>query len=122
MWDCDHNDLPGNLSSYFKRTNLVHNYETRGKVNTLSYGIKSFKCQGVMTLNELQDKYFFSHFSFSKKMKNLGFRTDDNFAIIGTGPCVLSDLCQRGEMCMQGSTLAVQLLCIPSFSHSRSFH
>ena len=54
MWDYDNNDLPGHLSKYFKRTNLVHNYETRGagkgnlfysKVNTLSYGIKSFKFQ-----------------------------------------------------------------------------
>ena len=65
MWDYDNNDLPQHLSKYFKRINLVHNYETRGagrgnlfhsKVNTLSYGIKSFKFQGVKTLNELQDK------------------------------------------------------------------
>ena len=65
MWDCDNNDLPEHLSKYFTSTNLVHNYETRGagkgnrfysKVNTLSYGIKSFIFQGVKTLNELQDK------------------------------------------------------------------
>ena len=58
MWDYDNNDLPEHLSKYFKRTNLVHNYATRGagkgnlfysKVNTLSYGIKSFKFQGVKT-------------------------------------------------------------------------
>ena len=30
MWDYDNNDLPEHLSKYFKRTNLVHNYETRG--------------------------------------------------------------------------------------------
>ena len=30
MWDYDNNDLPEHPSKYFKRTNLVHNYETRG--------------------------------------------------------------------------------------------
>ena len=31
------------------------------KVNTLSYGIKSFIFQGVKTLNELQDKEFYKY-------------------------------------------------------------
>ena len=70
MWDYDNNDLPEHLIKYFIRTNLVHNYESRGagkgnlfysKVNTLSYGIKSFKFQGVKTLNELQDKEFYKN-------------------------------------------------------------
>ena len=70
MWDYDNNDLPEHLSKYFERTNLVHDYETRGagkgnhfysKVNTLPYGIKSFKFQGVKTLNELQDKEFYKN-------------------------------------------------------------
>ena len=70
LWDYDNNNLPEHLSKYFERTNLVHNYETRGagkgnlfysKVNTLSYGIKSFKFQGVKTLNEPQDKEFYEN-------------------------------------------------------------
>ena len=72
MWNYDNNDLPEHLSKYFQRTNLDHNYETRGagkgnlfysKVYTLSYGIKSFKFQGVKTLNELevQDKEFYKN-------------------------------------------------------------
>ena len=49
MWDYGSNDLSEHLGNYFKRSNLVHNYEIRGaakgnlfysKVNTLSYGIK----------------------------------------------------------------------------------
>ena len=68
MWDYDNNDLPDQLSNYIKRTNLVHNYETCGaakgnlfysKVNTLSYGIKSFKFQAVKSLNELQVQGYF---------------------------------------------------------------
>ena len=30
MWDYDNNDLSEHLNKYFKRTNLVHNYETSG--------------------------------------------------------------------------------------------
>ena len=36
MWDYDNNDLPEHLSKYFERTNLVHNYETRGAGSFLS--------------------------------------------------------------------------------------
>ena len=30
MWDYDKNNLPEHLGNYFKRTNLVHNYEIPG--------------------------------------------------------------------------------------------
>ena len=83
MWDYDHNLLPENLSHYFKRSNLVHNYETRGaskgnlffsKVNTASFGIKSFKYQGVKTLNHLLNEKLYqnskSKASFLKKLKS----------------------------------------------------
>ena len=62
MWDYDHNLLPEHLRQSFKRSNLIHNYQTRSaeqgslfytKVNTTSFGIKSFKYQGVKILNEL---------------------------------------------------------------------
>ena len=63
MWDYDHNTLPPSLKSYFKRANLVHSYSTQAaskgrlhytKVNTVKYGIKSFKYQGLKVLNDLK--------------------------------------------------------------------
>ena len=62
MWDYDHASLPEHLTHCFKRSNLIHNYETRSavkgslflsKVNTKSFGIKSFKYQGVKVMNLL---------------------------------------------------------------------
>ena len=64
MWDYDHNTLPASLNALFKKSNLVHNYSTRGaskgklhysKVNTNKHGIKSFKYQGIKILNDLKD-------------------------------------------------------------------
>ena len=64
MWDYDHGTLPESLIKDFKRANLVHNYSTRsaskgslfyGKVNTIKYGIQSFKYQGVKILNDLKN-------------------------------------------------------------------
>ena len=64
MWDYDHNVLPTSLTNYFKRANLIHNYKTRAasigklyysKVNTIKYGIKSFKYQGIGILNNLKN-------------------------------------------------------------------
>ena len=82
MWDYDHKELPEHLSLYFERTNLVHNYETQSaslgnvflsKVKTLSYGIKSFKYQGVKTLNNLHSTELYqnskSKSSFIKNLK-----------------------------------------------------
>ena len=63
MWEYDHNTLPSSLRDLFKRTNLVHNYSTRGsnkgnlfheKVNTTKYGINSFKYQGIKIINNLK--------------------------------------------------------------------
>ena len=62
MWDYDHNLLPYNFKDFFRRSNLVHGYKTRSavkgslvysKVNTTSFGIRSFKYQGVKILNDL---------------------------------------------------------------------
>ena len=64
MWDYDHDTLPESLKAHFKRANLVHNYSTRsaskgslfyGKVNTIKYGIQSFKYQGIKVLNGLKN-------------------------------------------------------------------
>ena len=63
MWDYDHNILPSSLTECFTRSSRVHNYFTRGalrgnlhhkKVNTLKFGIKSFKYQGIQILNNLK--------------------------------------------------------------------
>ena len=63
MWDYDHDTLPPSLKAYFKRANLIHNYNTRAaskgslyyaKMNTTKYGIKSFKYQGIKVLNDLK--------------------------------------------------------------------
>ena len=64
MWDYDHDSLPISLKMHFKKTNVVHNYSTRAaskgnlylnKVNTVKYGIKSFRYQGVKVLNDLKN-------------------------------------------------------------------
>ena len=69
MWDYDHNTIPIHLKSFFLRSNVVHNYGTRGaargnlyytKVNTTSYGLKSFKIQGVKILNELLNREMYN--------------------------------------------------------------
>lgn len=63
MWDFDHNVLPSSLAECFTRSSRVHSYCTRGasrgslyhkRVNTLKYGIKSFKYQGAKILNNLK--------------------------------------------------------------------
>ena len=62
MWDYDHNRLPSSLSKYFKRSNIIHNYKTRSatkgnlynsKFNTVKFGFKSFKHQGILILNKV---------------------------------------------------------------------
>ena len=56
MWDYDHNVLPSSLTQCFTRSSRIHNYKTRGalrgnlfhtKVNTIKYGIKAFRYQGI---------------------------------------------------------------------------
>ena len=80
MWDYDHNLLPEHLRQRFTRSNLVHSYKTRSaaqgslfytKVNSTSFGIKSFKYQGVKTLNELLSKNYY----IAAKNKKLFIRT-----------------------------------------------
>ena len=81
MWDYDHNVLPTSLSSYFKKANLIHNYKTRSatrgklyhsKVNTVKYGMKSFKHQGVNILNNLKNLDLYNNtYSKSKFLKDL---------------------------------------------------
>ena len=70
MWDYDHDTLPESLKTHFKRANLVHNYCTRsaskgslfhGKVNTIKYGIQSFKYQGIKVLNGLKNMPFYQN-------------------------------------------------------------
>ena len=71
MWDYDHNTLPPSLKSYFKRANLVHNYSTQAaskeslhytKVNTVKYGIKWFKYQGLKVLNVFKKNEYLPEF------------------------------------------------------------
>ena len=69
------NLLPPSLSSYFVKTNQIHNHTTRqassGKCHikntkTTQYGIKSFQVQGALVLNKLKDLDIFSN-ALSKK-------------------------------------------------------
>ena len=82
MWDLDHDTLPPTLSSYFKKCNLVHQYNTRQvgndklyikKTNTQRYGLKSFQVQGSLVLNKLKEEDLYnnsiSKVSFLKKLK-----------------------------------------------------
>ena len=81
MWDYDHDTLPPSLKAYFKRANLIHNYSTRAaskgslyyaKVNTIKYGIKSFKYQGIKVLNDLKKMSIYQNTgSKSKFLKEL---------------------------------------------------
>ena len=83
MWDLDHDILPPTLSSYFKKRNLIHQYNTRTagdgkfhikKTNTKRYGHNSFQVQGSLILNNLKDldiyKNACSKKSFLNKLKN----------------------------------------------------
>ena len=83
MWDYDHDSLPISLKMHFKKTNVVHNYSTRAaskgnlylnKVNTVKYGIKSFRYQGVKVLNDLKNMSIYKNIVkksiFLKKLKN----------------------------------------------------
>ena len=83
MWEYDHDTLPLSLKSYFKRANLVHNYSTRAaskgslhycRVNTSTYGMKSFKYQGIKILNDLKNMSIYqnsrSKASFLKDLKS----------------------------------------------------
>ena len=76
MWDYDHGIIPSSLKDLFKRSNLVHNYRTRGaskgslyycKVNTTKYGIKSFKYQGIHILNNLKKLSFYKNSKVKSK-------------------------------------------------------
>ena len=76
MWDYDHGIIPFSLKDLFKRSNLVHNYRTRGaskgslyycKVNTTKYGIKSFKYQGIHILNNLKKLSFYKNSKVKSK-------------------------------------------------------
>jgi hypothetical protein len=84
MWDYDHNTLPNSLQDCFKKSNLVHNYNTRfsskgklhySKVRTVKHGIKSFKHQGVTILNKLKDQQIYLSTDvkskFLKELKSL---------------------------------------------------
>ena len=83
MWDLDHDTLPTTLSSYFKKCNLIHQYNTRTagdgkfhikKTNTKRYGLNSLQVQGSIILNNLKDldiyKNAYSKKSFLNKLKN----------------------------------------------------
>ena len=68
MWDYDHDVIPSSLRILFKRSNVVHNYCTRGaikgslyysKVKTTKFGIKSFRYQGIGILNKLKTLSFY---------------------------------------------------------------
>ena len=82
MWDYDHNTLPSSLIECFRKSNLIHNYNTRYasrgklhyyKVNTSTYGINSFKYQGAKILNNLKDLDIYNNIdrkaTFMKKLK-----------------------------------------------------
>ena len=79
MWDYDHDTLPLSLRVHFKKANLVHNYSTQmaskgglhhGKANTIKHGIKTFKYQGVKTLNDLKNMSIKSKHTSIKELKS----------------------------------------------------
>ena len=83
MWDYDHNTLPSSLTECFMRSNRIHNYKTRGalrgnlyhiKANTLKYGIKAFKYQGIQVLNNLKKLDLYHNakikFKFLRELKS----------------------------------------------------
>ena len=102
MWEYDHNTLPLSLKSYFKRANLVHNYSTRAaskgslhynKVNTVKYGIKSFKYQGLKILNDLKKTSIYQNSrTKSKFLKDL---KSDLLSEYTTCVCVCVCACVR---------------------------
>ena len=75
MWDLDHSMLPPSLSSYFKKCDSVHPYNTRhamagkyhvSKTNTKKYGLNSFQVHGSITLNNLKNLDIYNN-AISKK-------------------------------------------------------
>ena len=84
MWDYDHDTLPSSLRDFFKKSNLVHNYNTRSsskgklhypKASTIKHGVKSFRHQGVTILNKLKDLSIYTtnkvKSKFLKELKSL---------------------------------------------------
>ena len=82
MWDYDHDQIPPSLKVLFQKSNLIHNYHTRGssrgnlyypKVNTTKFGIKSFRYQGINILNTLKTLPFYKNckikINFIKQLK-----------------------------------------------------
>ena len=64
MWDLDPPMLPLSLSSYLKKCDSVHHYNTRhampgkyhvSKTYTKNYGLNSFQVHGSTTLNNLKN-------------------------------------------------------------------
>ena len=79
MWDVDKNILPPSLSSYFKKRDQVHDFNTRqassGKYhiqakNTIKYGVNSFQNKGALILNELKDMDIYSNARTKKQFLN----------------------------------------------------
>ena len=79
MWDVDKNILPLSLSSYFKKRDQVHDFNTRqassGKYhiqakNTIKYGVNSFQNKGALILNELKDMDIYSNARTKKQFLN----------------------------------------------------
>ena len=69
MWDLDYNIIPVALSSYFTRSNEVHNHLTRmatsnkliiKQCNTKMYGNQSFQVQGAKMLNDLKEQELYN--------------------------------------------------------------
>ena len=82
MWEYDHGTLPLSLRQYFKRSNTIHSHKSRAalsgklhhtKVNTLQHGIKAFKYQGIIVLNNLKQLNIYKNaktkVSFLRKLK-----------------------------------------------------
>ena len=79
MWDLDHDSLPPFLSSYFKKSNTVHQHNTRHaangkflipKTNTAKHGRNSFQVQGSLTLNGLKDLDIYKNYISKKSFLN----------------------------------------------------
>jgi len=83
MWDYDHDILPPSLNVYFTKVNQIHNYSTRAaskgslfydKINTTTFGIRSFKYQGLKVFNDMLSMDGYQNIKnknlFMKKIKN----------------------------------------------------
>ena len=79
MWDLENNLLPPSLSSYFVKTNQIHNHNTRQvssgkyfikKTLTTQYGINSFQVQGALVLNKLKDLDIYNNATSKKQFLN----------------------------------------------------